>query len=57
MKVNGSAGQYRYPESRRTDHVDIIHDVKVPDPYRWLEEIDSEVLKLQDLIEGLGKYA
>lgn len=32
----------KYPESPRTDRVDTIHGVQVPDPYRPLEEIDSE---------------
>ena len=31
----------KYPKSRRVNHLDIIHGVKVPDPYRWLEDIDS----------------
>src|SRR5680860_796418 len=31
----------RYPESRRSDVEDVLHGTAVPDPYRWLEDLDA----------------
>ncbi|MBE7384557.1 MAG: S9 family peptidase [Leptolyngbya sp. SIO1E4] len=33
---------FTYPDSRRSNQIDTYHGVEVPDPYRWLEEPQSE---------------
>ncbi|MFP6574806.1 MAG: hypothetical protein VB912_06605, partial [Pirellulaceae bacterium] len=37
-----SMTSFKYPRSRRSDQVDIYHGTRVADPYRWLEDTDSE---------------
>jgi prolyl oligopeptidase len=41
----GAAERLAYPPARRGDQVDTYHGVRVEDPYRWLEDLDSPETK------------
>jgi prolyl oligopeptidase len=42
-----------YPPARKSDQTDDYHGVKVADPYRWLEDLDSE--ETRTWVEGENK--
>jgi len=44
-----------YPPARRADVVDVFHGVRVNDPYRWMEDLDSP--ELATWIEAQNRLA
>jgi prolyl oligopeptidase len=38
----GSGRTFNYPETTALDYHETLHGVRVPDPYRWLEDLNSE---------------
>jgi prolyl oligopeptidase len=45
----------KYPDSRRTDHTDTLHGVKVADPYRWLEDDVRKAKEVADWVAAENK--
>jgi len=39
---SGKSSMWNYPAARVSAQVDDLHGVGVPDPYRWMEQIDSD---------------
>ena len=39
--VAGAQTPLAYPPARQADQVDLLHGVRIADPYRWLEDTDS----------------
>jgi prolyl oligopeptidase len=45
----------KYPDTRRTDHTDTLHGVKVADPYRWLEDDVRKSKEVADWVAAENK--
>jgi prolyl oligopeptidase len=34
-----------YPQTRREDFVEEIHGLRIPDPYRWMENLEDDEIR------------
>jgi prolyl oligopeptidase len=41
VEIAAARATLRYPESRRVETSDVLHGVRVADPYRWLEDVGA----------------
>jgi prolyl oligopeptidase len=51
----GAGEKMTYPSSKKIDHIDELHGVKVPDPYRWLEDDVRESKDVAAWVESENK--
>ena len=42
VPADNKSVRFDYPQARRSEQIDNYHGVEVADPYRWLEDPDSE---------------
>lgn len=53
--VAAAGEKMNYPNSKKIDHADELHGVKVPDPYRWLEDDVRESKDVAAWVEAENK--
>ena len=55
IQARAAEPKIKYTETRRVDHVDTHHGVKVADPYRWLEDDVRKSKEVAAWVEAKNK--
>jgi prolyl oligopeptidase len=55
MTTLAADGTFKYPSSKKIDHVDDYHGTKVADPYRWLEDDVRKSADVKTWVEEQNK--
>ena len=45
LAASAAAQPFAYPEAEQVDAVDVLHGEHIPDPYRWMENLDAPALQ------------